>query len=89
MYGMSHFVVLAAHVGKTLMAFAMIMLAFGVAVGAEQVASSPNLQCPSCRGKDYAPTPGQFNFFFLVRYAQAVSSYLARPPSAMPHTPHR
>lgn len=60
---------LAAHVGKNLMAFAMIMLVFGVAVGAEQVASSPNLQCPSCRGKDYAPTPGQFNFFFLVRYA--------------------
>ena len=47
------------------------MLAFSLAVGAEHVATSPNLQCPTCRGMDYAPTPGQFNFFFLVRYVRA------------------
>lgn len=53
------------------MAIAVTMLALSLSVGAEQVASSANLQCPTCRGMDYAPTPGQFNFFFLVRYARA------------------
>ena len=58
---------IAAHFGRALMAITICVLVFCMAVGAEQTASSPNLQCPTCRGKDYAPTPGKFNFFFLVR----------------------
>ena len=61
----------AALIGRAWMVIMASVLIFGLAVGAEQAASSSNLQCPSCRGTDYAPTPGKFNFFFLVRYARA------------------
>jgi hypothetical protein len=59
---------MAAHIGRAVMGGAISVLVLSLAVGTEQAASSANLQCPRCpRGTDYAPSPGQFNFFFLVR----------------------
>jgi len=59
---------------RPLMACAILSMVFALATGNQVAASTPNLSCPVCRGPDTAPNPGQFNFFFLVRYASDLCS---------------
>lgn len=74
-HGMSVHIRSAGSFSNPLVALLITVLLSSLDAGAQQANGTSNLSCPSCRGADEAPNPGQFNFFFLVRCAMQRSQH--------------